>query len=178
MNQLRTKEAWVQLKEAEELDPLSPVLPHQRTILLYVEGRYKEGESENRKMQASSPEVPNTHTAHGIIAFALGKKDEAVGAFRRAFELSKTPLVKARLGWALGHAGYQGEARQILNELEDSLAKNEAAPAQVAMVAGGLRELDTAFKHLDEAIRVHDPALGQSRISPMFGELRGDPRFD
>ncbi|HEX8031404.1 MAG TPA: tetratricopeptide repeat protein, partial [Vicinamibacterales bacterium] len=178
MNLERTGESSAQLKLAEELDPLSPTLPWFRAILLFVERRYAEGEREILKTLASSPENPNAHTSYGIIAFALGKNDEAVAAFRRAFGVANTPIVKARLGWALGHAGKVDEARQLLGELEQEASRDQAAPAQVAMVAGGLGELDTAFRWLDEAVRLHDPALVQARIAPFFAELRADPRFD
>ena len=178
MNLERTSESSAQLRVAEELDPLSPTLPWFRAILLFVERRYADGEREILKTLASSPENPNAHTSHGIIAFALGKNAEALASFRRAFEVAKTPIVKARLGWALGHSGNVDEARRFLRELEQEAANDQAAPAQVAMVAGGLGELDTAFRWLEEAVRVHDPALVQARIAPMFAELRADPRFD
>ena len=82
--------------------------------------------------------------------------------------------MRARLGWALGHAGHTDEARGLFREIEENARKNEAAPAQVAMVAGGLGDLDTGFRWLDEAIKVHDPALVQALIAPFFEELRAE----
>ena len=154
------------------------MLAHFKAVLLFVEGRNVEAEREIRKTLIASPDHPNAHTSYGIIAFALGRKEEALAAFRRAFQVAQTPIVKARLGWALGHAGKVEEARRILGEMEEQAKRHEATPAQVAMVAGGLGELDLAFRLLDEAVKVHDPALLQARVAPMFGELRKDPRFD
>ena len=178
LNQQRTGEVRVQLQRAEELDPLDPMLPRFKAILLFVEGRNVEAEREIQKVLSTSPDHPAVHASHGVIAFGLGRKEEGLAAFSRAFELAESPGTKSWFGWALGHAGKVEEARRILREMEELARRHEATPVQVAFVASGLGELDLAFRLLDEAVKVHDPALVQARVTPMFAELRKDPRFD
>jgi TolB-like protein len=73
MNMERLSESWAQLKEAEELDPLSPTLPHFKAVVLLVERRYAESERDIRKALANSPEQPNAHLSLALSSFGQGK---------------------------------------------------------------------------------------------------------
>ena len=178
MDLLRTKESRAQLAEAKKMDPLSPRVPQFMTVVLMAEGRAQEAESEVRKLLATAPEMVSGHTLLGLVLMREGRTEEALPALRRALAISNSLFVKARLGWACGAAGHTGEAQQILDELRGQLARGEASPTPVAAVYGGLGRLDEGFQALNDALRIHDPALNQIQIAPIFDPFRKDPRFE
>lgn len=177
MDMLRTKEAREQLSEAEKIDPLSPKVNLFLSLTLTIEGRREEAEQQIYKLLASAPESVNAYTLLGQLQMQLGRHKEGIESLRRGLQVSQSPYVKARLGWAYAVAGEEREAKRILHELIQAESKGEASPGQIASIYGGLGDIDTAYLWMEKAIRIHDPALVQILISANYDQLRKDRRF-
>ncbi|MEE8550276.1 MAG: hypothetical protein V3T08_03375, partial [Gemmatimonadota bacterium] len=103
--------------------------------------------------------------------------EEAIAAYRRAFELSDGFLGRAELGHVYGAMGRRAEALEMLEELEEEAKVGYVAPVQFAIVHAGLGNTDSAFVWLEEAYRQRDVTLRWRVLSPGLRELRSDPRF-
>lgn len=57
-------------------------------------------------------------------------------------------------------------------------ANTNGPPVQLAFLQGEAANLDEAFRHLDAAIALRDPALAHLAVAPQWDCLRGDGRFD
>lgn len=103
-----------------------------------------------------------------------GSLDEAIEVLR---PLADQNAVQGEpwLGFMLGRAGRQEEARPILERLLGMARRGERDAYGVAMVYAGLEELDSTFEWLDRA--VDDRSLRFDIMEPAFQDLREDPRF-
>ena len=92
---------------------------------------------------------------------------------------------------SLTHARAAGCPRELLDELQSSYdtggragvvafalrANANGPPVQLAVLHGEAGHLDEAFRHLDAAISLHDPALVHLAVAPQWDYLRTDGRF-
>ena len=71
--------------------------------------------------------------------------------------------------------GQAGVARCMLEHMPPD--GGGAVAVQRAVLHGAVGELDTAFKYLDAALDLRDPALVYLAVAPQWDNLRADPRF-
>jgi DNA-binding winged helix-turn-helix (wHTH) protein len=71
--------------------------------------------------------------------------------------------------------GHAGLARCMLQHLPPD--EGGAIAVQRAVLHGAVGDLDAAFKHLDQALDLRDPALVYLAVAPQWDSLRADPRF-
>jgi hypothetical protein len=57
-------------------------------------------------------------------------------------------------------------------------ANAKGPPMQLAVLHGELDQLDEAFRHLDAALALRDPALVHLAVAPQWDPLRFDRHFD
>jgi DNA-binding winged helix-turn-helix (wHTH) protein/Tfp pilus assembly protein PilF len=93
---------------------------------------------------------------------------------------------------SLTHARLAGCPLELLDDLRRSYdtrgragviefalrANANGPPMQLALLHGEAGNLDEAFRHLDAAIALRDPALAHLAVAPQWDCLRGDRRFD
>ena len=119
-----------------------------------------------KKLDALIREQPNNpyfHEFRGEVLIKLRKSDEAVKAFSRAAKLDRanSPLIRARLGFALVASGKPGNMSRAIDELQASLQsepdnfsayrhlsqaygqKGDIANAELAMAEGNFRAGNT-----------------------------------
>jgi TolB-like protein/Tfp pilus assembly protein PilF/tRNA A-37 threonylcarbamoyl transferase component Bud32 len=93
----------------------------------------------------------------GLIDAALGRKEEALSAGRRAIEL--VPTAQEPM---FGQYTNEGFAR-----------------TRFAMICAWVGETDLALEQLEAVAKVPGgPSYGDLRLDPMWDPLRGDPRFE
>lgn len=177
LDMLRLKESRTQIEEAEKVDPLSPMVPWFRSVVLHLEGREVDAERDIRKAVADAPEEPSVRSLLGLIICELGRKEEGIAELRHAMDIAHSSWINSMLGWAYGQAGHEAEARRILAELQGEVERGAASPTQVANVYSGLGDADNAFKWLDRAVAVHDPGLVRLKMATTLSPIKKDPRF-
>ena len=97
----RIDEALTQNRLAQELEPLSVVLHHHASWLLFLGRRYGEAVEQSRRTLELEPGFPVAYLWSGLALEQQSKFDEAITSLKRASELTG--------GWgivqgALGHA--------------------------------------------------------------------------
>jgi hypothetical protein len=100
---------------------------------------------------------------------------EAIAEMRR-ISANSGPRGQAILGYILGRAGEEREARQILATLLARSRKLNGNAFDVAIVYVGLGENDQAFAWLNKA--VDDRSLGFEWLPTVADDLGRDARFD
>ncbi len=173
----RFDEAISEIKRAQELDPLSPIINAEIGGYSYFARRYDEA---IQKLRAYLQTEPGLGYAHSWLGMAYSKKQmfsDAIAEFENAISISgESPSFKANLGYVLGLSGQKHKARAIAEELEARRKKYFSAYS-MALVYIGLDEPDLAVQRLEDAFNAHDPALNLIKIDPALDSLRSDPRF-
>jgi len=174
----RHDEAVANIKQAEELDPLT--IPIKRNVgqILINARRYDEAIQQFKKVLELKPDSPQSLSGLGNAFAFKGRHPEAVAAFQKAAQISgNKPYAKAAMAWVYAWSGRGDEARKILAELE-AISNREFLP-QITMATTytALGEKDNAFTWLNRAYENHSPGLMYLNVMPEFDNLRSDARF-
>jgi len=110
----------------------------------------------------------------GNCHFQLGKRDEAIRALETAVKLSeRSSLALGILAYALAQTGRVGEARKVLEELQERARKSHVPGLVYALIYMGLGEIDKAFDWFEKSIEERDSMIWYVGFDP----LRSHPRY-
>lgn len=171
----RFDEALVQLRRAEELDPLSPVISLNLGRHFYYARDYDRAIEHLQKTIALDPKG---FLAGQFLALAYMHKrmpDAAMEAVQK-FPAPAGAFQGVR-GYVDGVRGDRAAAMNVLADLE-RLSKSRYIPSYaLATVYAGLDMKDEAFSKLDRAVAEHSPYLDYLSVEPTLDRLRTDARF-
>jgi len=172
----RNAEGMFEMRKAESLDPLSPIIRSDVADALAVSHLYEESVQQSRKVLALDP---NFAIGHFQLAEALAQEHQyeaAIAEFQQAIELSgHLASFDANLAHAYALSGRRADALKIAKEMETRPDLNPSANASIALIYVGLGDLDEAMRWLNKA---YDARFNPSiLIRPGFDPLRPDPRF-
>ncbi len=174
----RSDEAWVEIKRAQELDPVSSIITQNITVLYLKKKDFKSAIESGRKMIEFDPSFGNTYTYLGQAYLMQGNNVEAIAAFEKAVEISnRAPLNLGDLGYGYAVTGKRDKAIDIIKELEGKYVKREALGQFLAAVYAGLGQKDEAFAWLEKDFQARSGQLAKTRWRPAFEPFRSDPRF-
>jgi tetratricopeptide (TPR) repeat protein len=182
-------EAQKEIEQAQQLDPLSPIISSNAGFYSYLQRRYDEAIQQYKKTLETDPQF---WVANHYLGLAYGQKGmyrEAIDQLRMllgapgagplpAGVVEAHPEVAASLGFVYGKAQMRGEAASVLERLMKLTERRYVSPLYLAIVSTGLNDKDSAIAHLDKAFRSRHPGLVLIRIDPIFDSLREDRRFD
>jgi len=173
----RLDEAAGELKQAQELDPLSMWIDANVGFRLYFARQYDQAIEQWRRVLQMDPNFPLVHSYLALAYEQKGLYKEAVEEDEKAIALGGSPTNIAALGHVYGVMGRPEEARKQLRKLHD-LSKRTFVPAfYIAYVYVGLGDADQAFNWLDKACQEHSGYLVDLKEDPSFDRIRADPRF-
>lgn len=170
---------------AQELDPLSLSIATGLGRALFWARRYDESIS---RLQATIPRDPNYADTYWSLGLAYEQKRmhaDAISAFQRAVELSRSsefaegkPEMMAVLAYAYGQAGKLSEARSMLDQLKrTSTPEHYVSPYAVSLIYIALNDKDAAFQSLGQAFQERDENFVHLRVDPRLDPIRSDVRF-
>jgi tetratricopeptide (TPR) repeat protein len=170
---------------AQELDPFSLSIATGLGRALYWARRYDESIARLQSTMAKDSNYADTYWSLGLAYEQKRMNTEAIAAFQRAVELSKSseftegkPEMLAALGHAYVLAGKHNEARSILDQLKQSAsAQHYVSPYAVSLIYIALNEKDAAFQSLGQAFQERDENLVHLRVDPRLDPIRSDARF-
>jgi tetratricopeptide (TPR) repeat protein len=170
----RPEEAMAEIRRAQALDPLSPVINTTVGERLYFARRYAEAAEQLRKTLELSPDFHLAHYLLGLSYEQQGMYGEAAAEYQRARSLggSQGALAAGALGHLYGVIGRRREALQLLDEL---LKSDGPMPYAVATVYLGLGEKRRAVEWLHKV--PSEDAAWMLRSDPLLDALRSDPGF-
>lgn len=172
----RFNDALAELKMAQQLDPLSPLMTSFLGEAFYFNRHYKEAENECRKALELEPNFPVAHWHLGLIYEQQGLYDEAISEHQKAIELSGgSPRLIAALGHAYAKAGKREEALQVITQLNQ---REYVSALEVASIHLALGDKKNVFEFLNRAFNERSFHITYIKIRPEFDSIRNDPRFE
>jgi tetratricopeptide (TPR) repeat protein len=175
--QRRLDEALFELNRARELDPMSAIISCHLGRLLYFRRRYQDAVNQ---LHESVELDPTLHLAYWHLGCAYAKSsklDEAKTAFTKAQRLSDDPLTVAGLAYIHALLGERSEAEDAATRLRQAAARHYVSPVEFALIDTASGNLDSAFQHLQRAIRERAPRIVHLKVDPAFDALKNDGRF-
>jgi TolB-like protein/Tfp pilus assembly protein PilF len=179
---LQTGRFELAFKHAERLIELAPdsmMAIHFLGWTQHCVRRFDESVKTLRRLIKLEP-----HYAHARMSFSwtlrcAGEFAEAVEQARRGVELApENPMYRAALAAALADNNQTEEARAALAEINQMATTRYVSPYMLALVYCALRDRDSAFVELDNALEIRDVWLVFAGVEPQFDFLREDSRFN
>ncbi len=173
----RFDEALVEIKRAQELDPLSLVINASLTRAYLLKGDVNSCIEQTKKMIELHPNYAPNHGFLGLAYIKQGRHTEALAEMQKAVELERSSTSLTFLAYANAISGKYLEANAIIMELEGRYAKREALGRDLAAVYAALGKNDQAFAWLEKDFQVRSGDLSSITGLPTFDSLRNDPRY-
>jgi TolB-like protein/Tfp pilus assembly protein PilF len=168
----RFQAADMELRKAQILDPLSPMITEGLAENFYYWRRYDSAIEQVQRIRARGSKVGDTVLGRAYIQ--KGRYRDAIdvfGGLPQGDEAGK----RMYLACAYAASGQKEEARKLLKQAMDS-ANGYVAPSLTAMAYVLLGDRDAAITWLEKAYEQSDPSVA-IKVDPMLDPIRSDPRF-
>lgn len=174
----RNEEALVQVRKAQELDPLSMIIGVNVVDVLTLVGRDDEALATAEKYMEIDPNFPQLLGILARMYSDRGRYAEAIATAKKAVELSDgVTEQKANLALVYAEAGEREPAEAIVDEIERRVTQGKGDSYFLAAAHLALGDRDAAFASLKRSIEsgsgMATGLLADDRLIP----LRSDPRF-
>jgi eukaryotic-like serine/threonine-protein kinase len=181
----RHDESIRERKTAQELDPLSLSITTGLGRALFWARRYDEAIQHLQAALAKDANYSDTYWSLGLAYEQKRMDAEAITAFQKAVELSKTnelaegkPELQAALGHALALAGKKSETRSMIDKLTKPADGKYVSSYGVSLIYIALGDNQSAFQWFDRAYQERDESLIHLKVDPRLDPIRTEPRFD
>ena len=173
----RMDEAIAELRQAQELDPLSLAIGTDLAKRLCFAGKYDEGMERFRKILEVDPDFVQAHYQLSQAYELQGRYAEAIAEVEKIKSPDAVRFVIGQLGHIYALQGRKREALQVVDELQRSSTKTYIDPRYIADIYVILGEKDLALVWLEKGYQQHSPAMCGLKTAPVYSEIRSDPRF-
>jgi len=174
----RFDDAIAEGKRAIELDPLTTARQYGLGLAYYSARRFHDAV---RCMQAAVQTDPESPVRRLMMADAyafLGQSENAIEECEKALAHGRHVPTSALLAAAVfAKVGKIDEARRIAAEMEKMWQPGAPHSVFIALVHARVGEKDSAFEWLERAIHDRSGFLINLKSSPMWDDLRADPRY-
>lgn len=175
----RVNEAIDELKRAQSLDPLSPIINTDLGWCRLYADQAVEAIKQFRTTLELDPNYVSAHWGLGAAYAQQHQYSEAAQQLKLAQTLSEgSPLILGHLGFAYGLSGARKEAGQVVTELQALAAREYVPSSAMALVQAGMGNKGDALDWLDRAYQEHDFSIVFLQVAPWFDSLRGEARFE
>ncbi len=173
----RLKEALVEARKAQELDPLSPIIAADVAKQLYFLREYDEAIAQLKKVLELDPEFVLAHVFLQRNYMAKGMYAEASAELESVKDKCEPELYLAEKLFLQAHAGQKKEAQLELQQLLGMSSRASIDPAFLAGSYSGLEDRDNAFQWLEKAREWGSPRATSIKVDMVWDPLRSDPRY-
>ena len=175
----RMDEAIAEVRKAQNLDPMSPVMGANLGWHLFLASENNRAIEELQKVLEVDPHNAMACFYLGFLFAHSGKFEEAIEMFQEAMRLTGgMPWSAESIGCVYGLAGKTAKAKAILRESESKVERKQYVPSSAfAMIHLGLGDTDEVFRCLERGVHERDALLAWLKYFPPFKPLHSDPRF-
>ncbi len=175
----RNEEAFVQIRQAMDLDPLSPGGASELGYIFYTARQYDQAIRAFQKALEVEPDYVYAHVGLGWVYDEKKIYKEAITELEKAANLgNRHDLIVASLGKVLAESGRKQEARKVLEELEERSKHRYISPCLIALVQIGLGQKNQAIASLERGYAARDQWMLYLQVDPHLDNLRSDQRFN
>lgn len=174
----RFDEALAEARQAQELDPLAPLIDALGAGFLSAAGKPEAARVQLEQALAQEPDFWIALLVRGGLALDRGDNASAITDLERAAARSRrTSQVLAVLASAYVAGGQRDQAQAILRELQGRAALGYVPGTSLAAVHAALGDTDAALAELERAFAQHDIRIGFLQVDARWNGLRAQPRF-
>jgi tetratricopeptide (TPR) repeat protein len=168
----RFDESLVEMRRANELDPLSAEYANDMALTLMYRAKYEAAKEQCRKALELAPGFDFAQLTLGNIDVRAGKFSQAIPELEKALPLASSPL-----GYAYAKNGERGKAWAIVAELNKKSSQEYVSPLATAIIYVGLGDQQRAMDGSEKTYAVRSQLLAYLKIDNIWDPLRSDPRF-
>jgi len=167
-----------QMRDALQLEPLSPSINIGVGWCLYYSRQYDQAIDQFRSVVEIDPSLPLAHQTLGMAYQQKGLIEQAIEEYKRAAAFSNnSPASVAALASIYATTGKAAEAKQELARLEE-MSRTRYVPAlYFASIHYAMCDLAKTFEWGWKAIGERCDYLMYLRVEPSAGRLAGNPEF-
>jgi tetratricopeptide (TPR) repeat protein len=168
----RFKEAFREIKRAQELDPLSLIINVVEAYHSYFAREYDRGIEQCRKVLEMDPHFRPAHYHIGLNYLENDMYEEALEEFEKLNDHSSQAITYAKMEKVT-------EAKKLLENLIE-ISNKEDVPGtslNIARIYFALGEDDQGFKWLERAYEKRDRGMVFIKTEPSYDSVRSDPRY-
>ncbi|MBZ5538505.1 MAG: tetratricopeptide repeat protein [Acidobacteriia bacterium] len=171
-------EAIAAMKQAQDLDPLSPVIGANVGWTLYLARDCEAAIEELHKVLELDPHFGIAHFYLGFIYARMERYKEAIAAFQKAVEATGgMPWAAGSVGYAHALSGKQDRAVTVLRELERQAKQRYVPSSALLLIYLGMGEDEKVFECIRRGYEERDAMLPWLKVMPEFDRLQPDSRF-
>lgn len=165
------------LRQAQELDPLSPVIGQFIISHYYYNRQFDEALIEAQKTLQLDPNDPMSRGYLAFVYSAKGNHAEAIAILEDLKQKLPISQMLGQLGMEYALTGRRNDALKIIAMMNELSKQQYVSPYDLAVVYTALGDKDQAFAWLEKAREDQSEWMGWLRFDARFDSLRSDPRF-
>ena len=174
----RLDEAMLEIKRAQELDPLSLIINTAVGMVFYYQRQPERAIAQLHQTLEMDSNFVAAQLQLGVVYVQQRRGEEAIATFKRTIHIAgENPISLALLAHAYAVAGKRNEAIKILAEFQKPSQRRLISPSHMALIYLGLGEKDQVFAWLEKAYQERSNYLIYLKVEPLVDSLRPDPRF-
>lgn len=174
----RSEEAVKEAELAFDLDPLTPIILEGCGYVRMLARDYQGALERYQQLTQLDPVFWKAYSAMGRALGFMGRYDEAISCLERARALAgDVPAILAATAQVLGTAGFQPQARALLDQLQQIHQRQWVPSSCFAVACIGLGDRRKALDHLETACEKREQTVAGMKVHPLFDPLRSEPRF-
>ena len=178
LTQGRIDEGFLYMRQARELDPMSPVFNTLEASFLLDHGQIAQARSRLQRALDIAPGLWLAHTCQGLLHMAEQRAELGIAAFRQAVALAEgSTRPSAMLAVHLAAIGQADEARLIGNRLQAQSRLRFVAPTSLAAAQAAVGEVGPALAALEMGLATRDTRMIYLKDDLHWTRLRSEPRF-
>jgi hypothetical protein len=176
--QMAAEESCAEARRAVDDDPLNSWVVGMHSYQLDLTGRHEEALVEAKRAVALDVDS-------FFSQWSLMRAHAWSGEFDAAIAMAPTLLAESGrhqwvlglLAWIYGKVGRPDAARAVHDELDGRSRHEFVSSFWVATAASAAGLADQAIRRVEQAVGERDTLAVWSRVTPLWTELRKDPRF-
>ena len=174
----RFDEAFAEMRIAQDLDPLSPVVTANLGWTFILAHEQERAIEELHRVLALEPGNGIAHFYLGYAYVDTGRLAEAIESFRKAIDATGgMPWLAESIAWVQGLAGDRRQAEAALRETEGRMRDGYVPSSAMAMIHLGLNDDGAVLDWLEKGLAERDALMVWLKYMPCFDRLHAHPRF-
>ena len=175
----RFDEAFTEMRIAQDLDPLSPVVGANLGWTYTLAHQYDRAIEELRAVLGFDPANGLAHFYLGYAFAEMKNLRDAIRSFETAREeTGGMPWLAESIAWVRGLAGDRRAARAALEDATRRMQTGYVPTSALAMLHLGLGNDSAVLDCLERAFAERDAMMVWVAFMPCFDHLHGHPRFE
>ncbi len=175
----RFDEAFAEMRVAQDLDPLSPVVGANVGWTCTLAHQYERAIDELRAVLGFDPANGLAHFYLGYALAEAGHPRDAIRSFEKALEeTGGMPWLAESIAWLRGLAGDRASTRVALEEAARRMQVGYVPASALAFLHLGLGDDLAVLDWLEKGLAEHDALMVWIAFMPAFDRLHGHPRYE